>query len=107
MLATAINLKEIRAVATVMKTLRIYRKALTLAEVEELSALLPIDGPQIKSLSLEIEKKYHITQSRLNFFTGMPEIQALLQLLRIMKMLDSHNDKEVILKYNSIYRLIL
>jgi hypothetical protein len=95
LLATKINLKEIRAVGIVLKSLGIFRKALKLAEVEELSALLPLDSTPAKPLTPDLEKKYHLTKTRYKFFTNTTEIKALLHLLYIMKLIDEHNVKEV------------
>lgn len=97
LLATAVNLKEIRAVATVLKSLGEFRKTWTLADAAELSSLLPLDAAPPQVLPPEIEKKYRLSSHRVRDYGNMPEIQTVLHLLHAMKLLDSHNDKEVYL----------
>ena len=93
-MATSVNLKDIHAVTTVLKSLGLFRKSLKLEEAAELTSLLPLDGTPPPTIPPEIEKKYHLTMHRLKDLSKMPEIQAVLYLLYIMKLIDSNNGKE-------------
>ena len=88
-------MKEIHAVSIVLKSLGVFRKALKLEEAAELTTLLPLDDLPPQAIPPEIEKKYRITKNRLGDFSKMPEIKVVLHLLYIMKLIDSHNPKEV------------
>lgn len=88
MLARSINLKDIHAVANVVKSLGIFRKRFTLKDAEELILLLPLEGQPPQTVPQEIETKYKITMHRLNDLSKMPEIQAVLHLIYIMKLVD-------------------
>jgi len=87
-LAKSINLKDIHAVTNVVKSLGIFRKHFTLKDAEELISLLPLDGQPPQTVPQEIETKYKITMHRLNDLSKMPEIQAVLHLIYIMKLVD-------------------
>eukprot|EP01022_Parablepharisma_sp_SALTPOND_P000927 TRINITY_DN105271_c5_g1_i1.p5 TRINITY_DN105271_c5_g1~~TRINITY_DN105271_c5_g1_i1.p5 ORF type:complete len:298 (-),score=22.65 TRINITY_DN105271_c5_g1_i1:514-1407(-) len=70
-----------------------FRKALTLEDASQLIALLPLEGSPPQTIPPEIEKKYKLTMHRLQDLSKMPEIQAVLHLLYIMKLVDSKNPK--------------
>jgi len=90
-------MKEIHAVGAVVKSLGIFRKAFKLEDTTELTLLLPLDGQPATAIPPAIEKKYHISRHRLDMFSKMPEILAILHLLHVMKLIDSKNYKEVAL----------
>jgi len=96
LLARSVNLKDIHAATNVVKSLGVFRKALTLADAQELITLLPLDGTPPQAIPPEIEKKYKITMHRLNDLSKMPEIQAILHLLYILKLIDAKNAKEAL-----------
>jgi len=87
-LAKSINLKDVHAVANAMKSLGTFRNRLTPMDALELSSLLPLTDSPPSSLPKEIEEKYKITLGQLTKFKNMPEVQAVLHLLYIMKALD-------------------
>ncbi len=93
LLARSVNLKDIHAVANVLKSLGIFRKGLTLEDAGQLISLLPLEGSPPQTIPPEIEKKYKLTMHRLQDLSKMPEIQAVLHLLFIMKLVDSKNAK--------------
>lgn len=95
-LATSVNLKEIHAVATVAKSLGLFRKSFSLQDTADLASLLPLDSPPPQTIPAEIERKFRITMHRLEELSKMPEIQATLHLLHVMKLIDAHNPKEAL-----------
>ena len=89
-------MKDIHAVANILKSLGVFRKGLTLEEAGQLTTLLPLEGNPPQTIPPEIETKYKITMHRLQDLSKMPEIQAVLHLLYIMKLVDSKNGKALL-----------
>ena len=88
-LARSINFKDIHAVTNVLKSMGVFRKEFKLEDTEQLIGLLPLDGNPPQSIPPEIEAKYKITMHRLEDLSKMPEVQAVLHLVYIMKLIDT------------------
>ena len=95
LLATSVNMKEIRTVAAVLKSLGTFRKGMKLQDAQDLCTLLPLDGPPSSSVNPEIETKYRINLRRWREFGAIIEIQAVLHLFHVMKLIEAKKAKEV------------
>lgn len=104
LLAGAVKRKEIKAVGILMKTIGAYRKAFTLNDAIELSVLLPF--AQVKVIPEALSVKYQLSESRLKSFQDIPEVEGVVRLILVMKLLDSKKYKDALVESTKLIEAI-